>query len=68
MGDQTRNLRPHKPARLAMCLYNRKYAEYHGGSMDFWDFLSKGQKDTCREILKSIDKAPTEAESNARFA
>jgi hypothetical protein len=57
-----RNLNPHKAARVALLLYGREYAAQNGGSMDFWDKLSEGRKQTCREELEKIEKAPKEPE------
>ena len=55
-----RNLNPHKPARVAMILWNEKYASQGGGSMDFWDRLSESDKKLCRDILQQIEQAPPE--------
>jgi hypothetical protein len=55
-----RNQNPHKPARLAMFLWNREYAAQGGGSMDFWDKLRESQKQICREGIAEILKAPDE--------
>ena len=41
--NDERNLNPHKPAVMAMCLLSRHYAAQSGGSMDFWDSLSPGE-------------------------
>jgi hypothetical protein len=57
-----RNLNPHKAARVAMCLYGARYARQGGGSMDFWDALPDEDKQLCREILKQIEEAPSEAQ------
>jgi hypothetical protein len=55
-----RNLNPHKPARLAMALYGDRYENQGGGSMDFWDSLTDGEKRTCREIVSGISTARDE--------
>lgn len=55
-----RMLNPHKPALLAMWMWGREYAAQKGGSMDFWDALPEHQKETCRECVKRLDKAPPE--------
>lgn len=60
MKNQTRNLNPHKPARVAMCLFAQRYASQHGGSMDFWDKLNESEKNTCRKIASDIEMAPKE--------
>lgn len=62
MTDQipTRNLYPHKPALIAMLLWNHEYAAQRGGSMDFWDKLSESDKRICRDALKDIEAAPNE--------
>lgn len=55
MADQTRNLNPHAAARVAMALYSRRYAyEQKGGSMDFWDSLTPGEKRCCARIAKEV--------------
>lgn len=43
-----------------MVLYSSRYAAQGGGSMDFWDKLSEGEKRTCREVLEQIEAAPSE--------
>lgn len=60
MTDHIRNLNPHKPAKIAMVLYNERYAAYGGGSMDFWDSLTDNEKKLCRKILKDINSSPIE--------
>lgn len=55
-----RNQNPHKPARLAMFKWGASYARQGGGSMDFWDKLSKSEQQLCREVVKAIEKAPKE--------
>lgn len=57
-----RNLNPHKAARVAMAIYGQQYAKQGGGSMDFWDSLTEGEKRTCREILKQIESSPDEVQ------
>ena len=54
MKDQTRNLDPHRPAKCAMWLYGHEYSKQGGGSMDFWDKLTKSQKETCRRMAEDI--------------
>jgi hypothetical protein len=53
-----RNIRPTAPARVAMTLYNERYAAQRGGSMDFWDNLTEGEKETCTRIAEQIREAP----------
>ena len=61
MRDQRRNLNPHKPARIAMVLWDFDYAyTQSGGSMDFWDKLSDAKKNICREIVQELAQAPDE--------
>jgi hypothetical protein len=56
-----RNLHPHKAARVAMILYNKRYAyKQRGGSMDFWDSLTEGERQTCRDLVIEILNAPAE--------
>lgn len=40
-----RNLDPHDSARAAMWLFGKRYSEQGGGSMDFWDGLSRSDKE-----------------------
>ncbi len=57
----TRNLNPHKAARVAMILWNERYAfKQRGGSMDFWDSLTDGERETCRGLVREIEAAPKE--------
>ena len=58
--DQTRNLNPHRAAKAAMWLWGDKYAAQHGGSMDFWDSLSEGDKDLARRMVRDILGSPEE--------
>jgi hypothetical protein len=55
-----RNLNPHKPALIAMWLWGSEYAAQGGGSMDFWDARTEGQKQICRQCLQRLAKAPEE--------
>jgi len=54
--DNQRNLNPHKPARVAMILWNERYAAQRGGSMDFWDELTASEQEICREILRDFNE------------
>lgn len=59
--DQTRNLRPHAEARLAMVLWGHEYAyEQNGGVMDFWDSRNPRQKQLCIDIIDGILEANSE--------
>ena len=60
MKNDDRNLNPHKPAVMAMCLFNRHYAAQSGGSMDFWDSLSTGEQKACRGLVARLEQAPAE--------
>jgi hypothetical protein len=55
-----RNLDPHKPARAAMWLWGERYSQQGGGSMDFWDGLTKSEKELCRRMVREIEKARPE--------
>jgi hypothetical protein len=55
-----RNLNPHKAAVAAMWLWGSRYAAQGGGSMDFWDSLTRSEKGTCRNMVKQIEAAPKE--------
>lgn len=49
---------------MAMALYNYCYTyEQRGGSMDFWDSLTDGERDTCRRLVREIEAAPPEYRS-----
>ncbi len=52
-----RNLNPHKAAVAAMHLWGSEYSLQNGGSMDFWDSLSKSRQELCRELVRKIEKA-----------
>lgn len=60
MRDQRHNLNPHKPARAAQWLWSKRYAEYGGGSMDFWHSLSAQEQEIARRCAKDISKARPE--------
>lgn len=53
----SRNQNPHAAARAAMALYNERYAAQRGGSMDFWDTLTEGERRTCAGVANEIRKA-----------
>lgn len=57
-----RNLNPTKEAIAAMWLWGKKYSQQSGGSMDFWDGLSDGDKRTCRQMVDEILAAPERSE------
>jgi hypothetical protein len=62
MNNQThRNLNPHKPARMAMYLFGERYAAQSGGSIDFWDKLSEGDKQLCRECVDKLEQSREES-------
>ena len=54
------DLNPHKPAVVAMILYNERYAAGHLGSMGFWESLMESEKETCRECVCKIEAARKE--------
>lgn len=60
MAYERNNLNPHKPAVMAMCLFNKHYADQNGRSMDFWDSLSERERNICRELVQRIAEAPSE--------
>ena len=53
-NDQTRNMHPTPPARVAMLVWSDKYAKQNGGSMEFYDSLPTEQKKLCRKIVKEV--------------
>lgn len=57
MKDQTRNLNPTPAARFAMYHWHEEYAAQHGGSMDFWDSLTRSEKAYCNRAVLDIKKA-----------
>lgn len=63
MKKVDRNLNPHRPARCAMWLYDYRYINQKGGSMDFWDSLSESEKDTCRRMANEISCTRPETDS-----
>ena len=52
-----RNLNPTPEAVIAMWMYGQEYSQQHGGSMEFWDKLSEGKKQACRDIVKRVLEA-----------
>ncbi len=58
MDSQRRNLNPTAPAYVAMTMYGKEYATQMGGSMDFWDNLTKQQQKLCYGIAEKIKAAP----------
>lgn len=52
-----RNLNPTPEAVVAMWLYGQEYSQQIGGSMDFWDKLSEGRKQSCRDIVRRVLEA-----------
>ena len=60
MKNNDRNLNPHKPAVMAMCMFSSHYAAQSGGSMDFWASLTTGEQQTCRDLVTRLDQAPDE--------
>lgn len=54
-----RNLNLHAEARVAMVVWSHEYAyEQKGGSMDFWDSRTDGQKATCVGLVDEIRRLP----------
>lgn len=60
MNDQTRNLNPTPAAKVAMIIWGKEYAEFGGGSMDFWDGLSRDQKNRCNLVVTKLLAEPAE--------
>ncbi len=52
-----RNLNPTPEAVIAMYMWAQEYSEQRGGSMDFWDKLSKHRKNVCINCLQRIHAA-----------
>ena len=59
--EQYRNLHPHKEARIAMMVFGKRYSEQQGGSMDFWESLSRYERNLCRRLLKEMDDSSPES-------
>ena len=59
--DQTRNLNPHKEARVAMSIWGKEYSEQGGGSMDFYDRLSIDRQRLCVRVVDAIAQSETRA-------
>ncbi len=55
-----RNLNPHKLAVLARYIFHHRYMEQLGGQMDFWDGLTDGEKQVCRDCLSEVTAAKDE--------
>lgn len=53
-----RNINPTAPAYVAMAIWGQRYSAQRGGSMDFWDSLTDGEKRTCTEIAEKVRAAP----------
>jgi len=54
-----RNLNPHAEARAAMAIWSHEYAyDQKGGSMDFWESRTPGQKATCVKFVDDIRGLP----------
>ena len=64
MNKQTKNLKPHKEAVIAMCLFGKEYADSGLGSMDYYDGLSTNKQRLCKTILEEIAQAPTQTTRN----
>ena len=58
MENQEHNFNPHKEAVIAMWLWGKEYSELGLGSMDYYNGLSAGDKNTCKRMLKNIEEAP----------
>lgn len=67
MTREERNLDPHRPARCAMWLYSERYKNQKGGSMDFWDKLTKNEKETCRSMAEQISSTRPESDNEEYF-
>lgn len=53
-----RDLNPTAPAKVAMILYNKRYASQNLGSMGFFDSLSSTEKNACIRYAEDIKEAP----------
>ena len=53
-----RNMNAIAPARVAMCIWGKRYSEQRGGVMDFWDTLSNSEKLQCIAAAEVIRAAP----------
>lgn len=55
MKDQLRNLNPTPAAVFAMYHWHDRYAyEQKGGTMDFWDSLTREEKAFCNRAVLDI--------------
>jgi hypothetical protein len=61
-----RNLYPHKDAIAAMWLFGSDYAKTGMGSMDFYDQLSKSEKNSCQALVKAIDRKTEQRNASNR--
>jgi len=60
LPDQTRNLNPHREARLAMMVWHKEYSEQRGGAMDFYDKLSDSEKRLCKQWCTELEATARE--------
>lgn len=51
----TRNINAHQAATFARIHWGRRYSEQGGGTMDFWDTLSRSEKAFCCEAVADIN-------------
>jgi len=56
-----RNINPHKEALLAIYVWGGRYSQQSGGCMDFWDSLSKHDKEICVYGVDTILNTPHRA-------
>ncbi len=55
MTERTqRNLNAHQAATFARIHWGKRYSEQGGGTMDFWDGLSRSEKAFCCEAVAEI--------------
>jgi hypothetical protein len=53
-NEETRDLRPHAEARLAMWKWSAEYANSRFGSMGFYDSLDATRKRHCQQAVDDI--------------
>jgi hypothetical protein len=57
MTERTqRNINSHRAATFARIYWGKRYSEQRGGTMDFWDILSRTEKAFCRECVEEINR------------
>lgn len=68
MNDQLRNINPTPEALIAMFIWGKEYADFGGGSMDFFDSLSIGRQRQCTMEYERLKAAMLHHQRNLELA